>query len=99
MYTDREPGTPGGGTIPDHGQSDGGRLGGMSISDSTVGGAGDSARTVIGQGSTGDRGSLTNEEADTSTSQARELEYQERGEVPTRIAERKPGTQSPGQND
>ena len=94
MQTDRDLGTPGGGTIPNPGRGTGKPPGGMATSNSTVGGGGTSAGGLIGQGTTRDRGTMSNEELDTSTNRARELEHQGQGRVPTRIANQEPHTPS-----
>ena len=49
-----------------------------------------SSEGVAGKGFTRNRGRISNEEMDTSTNNARELEHLERGEVPTRIANHEP---------
>jgi hypothetical protein len=64
----------------------------MATSNSTVGGGGTSAGGLIGKGATRDRGRMSNEEMDTSTNMARELEHQGEGKVPTRIANQEPRT-------
>jgi hypothetical protein len=86
MQTDRELGSVGGGTLSGAGRGTGEPRGGMATSNSTAGGGGTSAGAIIGGGATRDRGTMSDEEMDTSTNNAQELEHQERGEVPTRMA-------------
>lgn len=90
----REPGTVGGGTIPNPGRGTRESRGGMGVSNSTVAGGGTSAGAVIGAGSTRDRGSMPNRETDTSTNNATELTHEARGKVPTRIANAQSGTRA-----
>ena len=89
--TGHDPGTVGGGTIPNPGRGTGESRGGMGISNSTVASGGTSAGAVIGEGSTRDRGSMPNREADASTNNATELTHEGQGKVPTRIANSQPG--------
>jgi hypothetical protein len=92
--TGRDPGTVGGGTIPDPGRGTGESRGGMGISNSTVAGGGTSAGAVIGEGSTTDRGAMPTRDVDTSTNNAAELTHEARGQVPTRIANAQPDRHS-----
>lgn len=93
--TGNDPGTVGGGTIPDPGRGTGESRGGMGISNSTVAAGGTSAGAVIGQGSTTDRGRMPTRDMDTSTNNATELTHEARGQVPTRIANQQPGSRAP----
>lgn len=92
--TGRDPGTVGGGTIPDPGRGTGESRGGMGISNSTVAAGGTSAGAVIGEGSTTDRGRMPTRDVDTSTNNATEFTHEARGQVPTRIANAQPGSRT-----
>lgn len=94
MPTDSDVGTVGGGTIPNPGRGTGEPRGGRATTNSTAGAGGSSGGSVIGAGSTRDRGTMSNEEMDVSTNEALEQQHQTRGKVPTRIANHEPDTPS-----
>jgi hypothetical protein len=94
METDRTFGTAAGGTIPNPGRGTGQARGGGMATSNSIEGAGTSAGGLIGAGSTRDRGSMSDQEMDTSTNNAAEQTREARGKVPTRIANRQPGTRT-----
>ncbi|HEU5376269.1 MAG TPA: hypothetical protein VFV38_12560 [Ktedonobacteraceae bacterium] len=95
METDQELGSIGGGTIPEPGRGTGEARGGIATSSSTVAGGGTSGGGLIGKGITRDRGTMSDEDMDTSTNNALEMEHQAQGKVPTRIANSQSEARSP----
>jgi hypothetical protein len=84
-------------SIPNPGRGTGKSRGGMGVSNSTVSSSSSSAGGLAGANSTRDRGSETNLDMDTSTNNATELTREACGEVPTRVAEKQPGTPPSGE--
>ncbi|HZR39381.1 MAG TPA: hypothetical protein VFB12_04650 [Ktedonobacteraceae bacterium] len=75
MATSRGLGTPGGGTLPERGDTGSGRSpGGTLTSDSTVEGAASSPGTVTGQGSPRDRGAASDADLNETTDTADALD-------------------------